>query len=91
MKVAIEYDGSYWHAPEAKQLVDKAKTRDLLAAGYLMVRLREDGLPTLGIVDPEYLELQVYSVAPRPETTMVAIAQWVASRARRNQNVSDGH
>lgn len=90
VKVAIEYDGSYWHSPEAKQLVDQAKSRDLLAAGYLVVRLREDDLPTLGIVDPEYLELQVYSVAPRPESTMVAIAQWVVSGARRNQNASDG-
>ena len=78
-KVAIEYDGSYWHAPEAKKLVDEAKSRDLLAAGYVVVRLREDNLPGLGIHDTNYLELQVYSVAPRPEETMAEVVQWLAA------------
>jgi len=46
--VLIEYDGSYWHSPLAKQLIDERKSLDLLAAGHAVVRLREDGLPTLG-------------------------------------------
>lgn len=81
LNVAIEYDGSYWHSPDAKQLVDLSKSRDLLAAGYLVVRLRENDLPPLGIVDAGYLELQVYSVAPRPQAVMKDVAQWVSAQA----------
>lgn len=89
VKVAIEYDGVYWHSPQAKQLVDLAKSRDLLAAGYLVVRLRENGLPPLGIEEPGYLELQVYSDAPRPESTMTAIDRWMGSTFRKNQQASN--
>lgn len=91
MKMAIEYDGSYWHSPEAKRLVDLAKSYDLLAAGYLVVRLRENDLQTLGIVDPGYLELQVYSVASRPESIMEAITKWVESLPKGNQDSSESH
>lgn len=43
--VVIEYDGVYWHRTKAKILVDQRKSLDLLAAGYVVVRLREDDLP----------------------------------------------
>lgn len=42
-RLAIEYDGSYWHAD--KPDVDTKKSRDLLAAGWWVVRLREHPLP----------------------------------------------
>lgn len=76
--VAIEYDGAYWHAPQAKRLVDVRKSQDLLAAGYLVVRLREDGLPSLDITHERYLELDVHSAAPQPEKVIAAITQWIA-------------
>lgn len=79
LQIAIEYDGSHWHSPDAKQLVDISKSRDLLAAGYLVARLREDDLPSLEIEDAGDLELQVYSVAPRTEAVLKEIAQWVAA------------
>ncbi|WP_216698853.1 zinc-ribbon domain-containing protein, partial [Arthrobacter sp. H20] len=44
--IAVEYDGAYWHSPEAKVEVDRRKSLDLLAAGYRVVRLREDDLPS---------------------------------------------
>lgn len=47
-------------------MVDTAKNVDLLAAGYLVVRLREDDLPSLSIGHPHYREVRVYSAAPRP-------------------------
>lgn len=53
----IEYDGAYWHA--GKSVVDAAKTRDLLAAGALVVRLREEPLPFLALTDPRLLQLAV--------------------------------
>ncbi|WP_156367611.1 hypothetical protein [Arthrobacter sp. Leaf69] len=59
-----EYDGAYWHREPAKVLTDVRKTADLLAAGYLVVRLREDDLPPLEINSTRYLEIRVYSAAP---------------------------
>lgn len=49
----------------------------LLAAGYLVVWLREDELPPLGIGHPHYSEVRVYSAAPNPETAMERIADWL--------------
>ncbi|MDX8035871.1 zinc-ribbon domain-containing protein [Lentzea sp. BCCO 10_0856] len=75
--LVIEYDGAYWHAAPAKVLVDERKSQDLLAAGYLVVRLREDSLPPLAVADPRYLEIRVYSAAPRPHVVMEGIREWV--------------
>ncbi|GAA4740598.1 zinc-ribbon domain-containing protein [Modestobacter marinus] len=75
--VAIEYDGAYWHAAPAKVLVDTAKSRDLLAAGYHVVRLREDDLSPLAIDDPRYREFRVYSSAPRPRQVIDAVRDWL--------------
>ena len=79
--VLIEYDGSYWHSPLAKQLIDERKSLDLLAAGHAVVRLREDGLPTLGIEHPCYREILVYSTAPQPRQVMEDIQDWVTKLA----------
>lgn len=76
LTLVIEYDGACWHASEAKALIDESKTRDLLAAGYAVVRLREDALSPLAIDDPRYKELRVYSTAPRPQAVMDEIRDW---------------
>lgn len=55
---AFEYDGSYWHADKAK--TDVEKSRDLLAAGLAVYRLREMPLRTLGIEDSQYKEAFEY-------------------------------
>ncbi|WP_426303155.1 zinc-ribbon domain-containing protein [Arthrobacter sp. R-11] len=75
--LVIEYDGAYWHSDPAKILTDVRKTTDLLAAGYLVARLREDNLPPLGIDDPGYHEVRVYSAAPRPQKTMEEVSAWL--------------
>lgn len=80
--IAVEYDGAYWHRPEVKVEVDRRKSLDLLSAGYRVVRLREDDLPPLGIDAPGYIELQVYSTAPRPEHTIGRIEDWLAPAVR---------
>lgn len=77
--VVIEYDGAYWHRAEAKILVDQRKSEDLLAAGYAVVRLREDDLPVLGIEHPRYREIRVYSAAPRPDKVLGDIHDWVTT------------
>ena len=61
--LVIECDGSYWHAD--KYEVDVEKSRDLLAAGYFVVRLREHPLASLPIDDPAYGEFVVHSATPR--------------------------
>jgi len=81
--LVIEYDGAYWHAAPAKVLVDHCKTQDLLAAGFVVVRLREDNLPSLAIDHPRYRELRVYSAAPRPHVVMEEVHDWVAGLAAR--------
>jgi hypothetical protein len=80
--LVIEYDGVYWHSAAAKVLVDERKSLDLLAAGCVVVRLREDSLPPLPVHNPRYREIQVYSTASRPRAVMVEIREWVAGVAR---------
>lgn len=77
-ELVIEYDGEYWHKAPAKVMVDERKSRDLLAAGYAVVRLRENDLPALSVTDPRYCEIRVYSTAPRPEAVMADISAWVS-------------
>ncbi len=77
-KVAIEYDGSYWHADKIG--LDIEKSRDLLAAGYLVARLREHPLPPLPIDDPNYVEFVVYSAMPAPDETIERVRQWASQR-----------
>lgn len=79
LTVVIEYDGAYWHRADAKILVDQRKSLDLLAAGYVVVRLREDDLPSLGIEHPRYREIRVHSTAPRPRMIIDDIYDWVVT------------
>jgi hypothetical protein len=72
-RVVMEYDGAYWHREPSKILIDEYKTRDLLGAGYVVVRLREDDLPPLGVHHRNYHEVQVYSAAPKPHEVMNTI------------------
>lgn len=76
-QLIVEYDGAYWHREPAKVLTDVRKTADLLAAGYRVVRLREDDLPPLEINSTRYLEIRVYSAAPQPQKAMEEISSWL--------------
>ncbi|MGM7696804.1 DUF559 domain-containing protein [Microbacterium sp. A84] len=71
----VEYDGSYWHADKVE--LDTDKSRDLLAAGYRVIRLREYPLPPLEIEDPGYTEIVVYASAPQAEPVMERISAWL--------------
>lgn len=73
----IEYDGSYWHAPKA--VVDEAKTRDLLMAGALVVRLREEPLPLLELADPRLLQIVVPSGSHNLSEVLEQIRSWAES------------
>lgn len=47
--VAIEYDGGYWHNNVKSLQRDERKTKALLEAGWIVVRVRENGLKFLEI------------------------------------------
>lgn len=76
--VVVEFDGSYWHRDKAA--VDTAKSLDLLAAGYLVVRLRETPLEALPVDDPRYSEISVQATSD-PDTVMRRVFRWVESAA----------
>lgn len=59
-KVAVEYDGCYYHRDKIVQ--DRAKTEKLLALGYIVVRIREqtkyDSLPLLDIKNQKFIQVE---------------------------------
>ncbi|MFJ4673441.1 zinc-ribbon domain-containing protein [Kitasatospora purpeofusca] len=77
-KLAVEYDGSYRHADRSE--VDLEKSRDLLAAGYLVARLREHPLPAPPIEDPGYAEFTVHSASPDPDGVIERVKPWASDR-----------
>jgi hypothetical protein len=80
-KIVIEYDGSYWHADKAE--IDTAKSLDLLAAGYVVARLREHPLPPLPVSHDGYAEFVVYANMSDPEATIARVKEWTESMATR--------
>ena len=77
--LVIEYDGGYWHRDKAD--IDRAKSLDLLAGGYRVVRLREHPLRSLEIDDALYSEFVVYATAPDPQATVARIKQLIEAEA----------
>lgn len=55
-KVAIEYDGAYWH--QDKEEIDTRKSTELVRAGFFVVRIREEGLAHLKVDSPNYGEVR---------------------------------
>ncbi|WP_447034583.1 zinc-ribbon domain-containing protein [Streptomyces sp. DSM 118878] len=43
--VAVEYDGAYWHKDAFRK--DQEKAADLMASGHIVIRVREQPLPTI--------------------------------------------
>jgi hypothetical protein len=63
-KIVVEYDGSYYHGSawdkpgkRTRKSSDMEKTEALLADGYLVVRIRENDLPHLPIVNENLHQL----------------------------------
>jgi len=54
-KVIIEYDGAYYH--KDKTALDLQKTKDFLAAGYVVIRIREKGIDQLQFDDPLFYQI----------------------------------
>ena len=67
-KIAIEYDGAYWHADKAG--VDERKSRELITDGFLVIRIRERGLPELSVDSPNYSEVFVTGTKQQPDVVL---------------------
>jgi very-short-patch-repair endonuclease len=76
-RLAIEYDGAYWHADHAE--VDADKSRDLLLAGLTVVRLREAPLRSLAIENTNYHEITLCSDAPDPVSVISRVRSFTYS------------
>jgi hypothetical protein len=76
-------------AGAGKRASDTAKTLALVEAGWLVVRIREDGLPRLSIAHPNLLQIAFVVKAGLTDKEQEAAAQpavqqvvrWVAERA----------
>ena len=75
-RLAIEYDGSYWH--RNKSNIDRVKSLDLLADDFILVRLREAPLPSLQITHPNYHEVTVYPAAQDPARDVARIDEMIS-------------
>ncbi|MBD8611153.1 hypothetical protein IFT77_11705 [Frigoribacterium sp. CFBP 13729] len=73
----IEYDGAYWHSEKSK--INRAKTLDLLSAGYFVTRIRELPLAPLGITHADYIEVLVPSTGLDPAKTVEGIDDLVVN------------
>ena len=56
--IAIEYDGLYWHSSSNAINRDIVKSKELLEMGYFLIRVRNRGLPALGINNSSYTEVE---------------------------------
>lgn len=62
-RIVIEYDGCYWHSREGSADRDQRKTLMLADAGYMVVRLQEQGPHELSPVPSAFLN---YPASPCP-------------------------
>ena len=76
------YEG--WHHPHVADTsrLDTAKSEDLLRAGWLVARLRERPLPTLGLTHPGYAEFQVHSTTHDPDGVLQRVHTWRPGRRK---------
>jgi very-short-patch-repair endonuclease len=64
----VEYDGIYWHLIyKDRSQQDVAKTEALLAAGYDVIRIRENGLPFIPVTHPNLRQVTFELISESPE------------------------
>lgn len=56
-KFIVEYDGSRWHKTDKRKERDLSKTQFFLDKGYDLVRVRENSLFYLDVVDPKFEQI----------------------------------
>lgn len=82
LKVAVEYDGSYYHKDKADQ--DIEKTKKLIELGYTVVRIREQSsgiaLPLLDFENPNFIQVShVYNARNKNiKSTVQDVLNWIS-------------
>jgi len=88
VRVVVEYDGAYFHGTHRPEVWenDLAKTRALLDAGYLVVRLRENKLPLLDIEHSRLLQTNFPHTLreARSREQLVPVLEWLKKSASRD-------
>ncbi len=51
LRVVVEYDGVFWHGDRASATRERRKAKAIQAAGYQLLRVREEPLPPVGSHD----------------------------------------
>lgn len=74
LRLAVEYDGSYWHGE--KSALDERKTLELLDAGYLVARIRENDLPHLDLDHPRLRQVSFWPSAGDRESLVADLLAW---------------
>ena len=72
--LVIEYDGEYWHA--RKHETDTRKTRELIAMGYQVARVRENDLPHLELESSRLRQVSFRPMLSRPDDVVQALSAW---------------
>lgn len=75
-KLIIEYDGP-WDGDDWTRELDTDKSESWLAKGWLVVRLRDDSLPSLGIEHPHYLEVSCTADPRQPNVPLDQVRVWL--------------
>jgi hypothetical protein len=73
--LVLEYDGEYWH--RAKSDVDARKTRDLIAKGYRVARIRENDLPLLDLSTSQLRQVSFWPSTERPSDVVRRLVNWI--------------
>jgi hypothetical protein len=74
LRLVIEYDGEYWHG--RKHDTDTRKTRELIAMGYRVARIRENDLPHLELESSRLRQVSFRPAVGRPEDVVQALIAW---------------
>lgn len=81
LRAIVEYDGSFWHAESLRS--DTERTQELLASGWLVVRVREEPLQRITDLD--------VVVQPDRRDLFAMTADLLCALARGAQEVPDDH
>jgi hypothetical protein len=74
LRLVMEYDGEYWH--RGKHETDERKTRELLAAGFRVARIRENDLAHLALEAPTLRQVSFRPAYGSVEETVAGLVRW---------------
>lgn len=90
LKLVVEYDGHYYHSgalsgrsTTSHMAHDTEKTQMLVNAGYRVIRIRENGLPHLGMKTQNVFELD-YKYGTSMDNPIAMMKEWLEETSQLN-------